>query len=157
MTVTGLWQDIGAGENGFTKLCRLFFLAGAIGVFCFLAILPLSWPQQAVLRTSYPADRAGDCAQFRLLPDHAHPDDHVHVLYLSVRILAHHRVIALFFTDPANHWGMLDAFFILCLLAAEILCIRDPLPRLLSDHLASAASTGGRCPMIQRNGRMSTS
>ncbi len=28
MTPTGLWLDIGAGENGFTKLVRLLFLAG---------------------------------------------------------------------------------------------------------------------------------
>ena len=49
MTATGLWQDIGAGENFFTKLLRLIFLLAAAAAFCFLAILPLTWPQQAVL------------------------------------------------------------------------------------------------------------
>ena len=33
MTPTGLWLDIGAGENGFTKLLRLLFLAAGVGVF----------------------------------------------------------------------------------------------------------------------------
>ena len=46
MTVTGLWQDIGAGENVFTKILRLLFLLAAAVVFFFLAVLPLTWPQQ---------------------------------------------------------------------------------------------------------------
>jgi cellulose synthase catalytic subunit (UDP-forming) len=49
MTVTGLWQDIGAGENIFTRIFRFLFLAVAACVFIFLALLPLTWPQQAVL------------------------------------------------------------------------------------------------------------
>ena len=49
MTATDLWQDIGAGENFFTKLVRLVFLLAAAAVFCFLAVLPLTWPQQLVL------------------------------------------------------------------------------------------------------------
>jgi hypothetical protein len=48
MTATGLWQDIGAGENFFTKFLRLVFLLAAAAVFYFLAVLPLTWPQQAV-------------------------------------------------------------------------------------------------------------
>jgi len=47
MTASGLWQDIGAGENLFTKIFRLLFLLAAAAVFCFLAVLPLTWPQQA--------------------------------------------------------------------------------------------------------------
>ena len=49
MTATGLWQDIGAGENIFTKLLRLLFLLSAGAILYFLAALPLTWPQQAVL------------------------------------------------------------------------------------------------------------
>jgi cellulose synthase (UDP-forming) len=49
MTATGLWQNIGAGENILTKFLRLVFLLAAGVVFYFLAVLPLSWPQQAVL------------------------------------------------------------------------------------------------------------
>ena len=51
MTASGLWQDIGAGENFFTRLFRFIFLLAAAAAFCFLAILPLTWPQQAVLGT----------------------------------------------------------------------------------------------------------
>ncbi len=49
MTATGLWQDIGAGENLFTRAVRLLFLIVAAAVLCFLAMLPLTWPQQAIL------------------------------------------------------------------------------------------------------------
>jgi cellulose synthase (UDP-forming) len=49
MTATGLWQDIGAGENVLTRFLRLLFLLAAAVVFYFLAVLPLTWPQQAVL------------------------------------------------------------------------------------------------------------
>jgi cellulose synthase (UDP-forming) len=49
MTVTGLWQGIGAGENQVTRILRLVFLVLAACALGFLAILPLSWPQQTVL------------------------------------------------------------------------------------------------------------
>ena len=49
MTPTGLWQQIGAGENFLTKILRLLFLLAAAVVFCFLAVLPLTWTEQAVL------------------------------------------------------------------------------------------------------------
>jgi cellulose synthase (UDP-forming) len=118
MMVTGLWQEIGAGENGFTKLLRLFFLAGAIGVFCFLAILPLSWPQQAV------------CGLLTLLIALAvarSSDSYLITLTLMIMSLfctfryGYWRLSTTvqFFRDPGNHWGMLDAFFILCLIMAE--------------------------------------
>ena len=48
MTATSLWQDIGAGENFFTKFLRLLVLIAGAVVFTFLAVLPLTWPQQAV-------------------------------------------------------------------------------------------------------------
>jgi len=48
MTVSGLWLDIGAGENIVTRFLRLVFLLAAAVIFFFLATLPLSWPQQAV-------------------------------------------------------------------------------------------------------------
>src|SRR5579862_5828245 len=49
MTPAGIWQGIGAGENIFTKFLRLIFLLLAGAAFCFLAFLPLTWPQQAAL------------------------------------------------------------------------------------------------------------
>jgi len=45
----GPLADIGAGENFFTRLLRLIVLLAAAACFCFLAVLPLTWPQQAVL------------------------------------------------------------------------------------------------------------
>ena len=118
MMVTGLWQEIGAGENGLTKLVRLFFLAGAVGVFCFLAVLPLSWPQQAV------------CGLLTLLIALAvarSSDSYLITLTLMIMSMfctfryGYWRISTTvqFFRDPANHWGMLDAFFILCLILAE--------------------------------------
>src|SRR6201997_3512188 len=92
MTPTGLWLDIGAGETGFTKLLRLVFLAAGFSAFAFLAVLPLSWPQQAV------------CGLLTLL------------IALAVARISG---TVQFFRDPANHWGMLDAFFIICLILAE--------------------------------------
>ena len=61
-----------------------------------------------------------------------------------------------FFQDPANHWGALDAFFILCLL----------LPRSTRSSFcfwATSRPSGRcgahrwRCPTIRMNGRISTS
>jgi cellulose synthase (UDP-forming) len=118
MTPTGLWLDIGAGENGITKLVRLLFLAGAAGVFVFLAVLPLSWPQQAV------------CGLLTLLIALAvarSSDSYLITLTLMIMSLfctfryGYWRISGTiqFFRDPANHWGALDAFFIVCLILAE--------------------------------------
>lgn len=50
MTTAGdVWQEIGAGETIFTKLLRFLILCGAALVAYFFAVLPLTWPQQAVL------------------------------------------------------------------------------------------------------------
>src|ERR1700739_2809103 len=118
MTPTGLWQDIGAGETGFTKLLRLLFLALAAGIFCFLAVLPLTWPQQAVnglltLLIALAIARSSDS----------------YLITLTLMIMSafctfrygYWRISGTiqFFQDPANHWGALDAFFIVCLILAE--------------------------------------
>ena len=44
-----------------------------------------------------------------------------------------------FFHDPANHWGALDAFFILCL-CFRGLRIRYSLSRIFPDHLAAVVA-----------------
>jgi cellulose synthase (UDP-forming) len=119
MTATGLWQDIGAGENVFTRLLRFLFLLAAAVVLYFLAVLPLTWLQQAVLGLltlvmSLALARASDSYLVTLC-----------LIMMSLfctfrygfwRILQTVR----FFQDPANHWGALDAFFIICLLLAEV-------------------------------------
>src|ERR1700691_4694419 len=118
MTASGLWQDIGAGENIFTKLLRLIFLLAAAVVFCFLAVLPLTWPQQAV------------CGLLTLMMSLAPAgsfDSYLITLSLMVMSMfctfryGYWRLTQTvhFFQDPANHWGALDAFFILSLLLAE--------------------------------------
>jgi cellulose synthase (UDP-forming) len=119
MTATGFWQDIGAGENLLTRLARLLFMAAASVVFYFLAVLPLSWPQQAV------------CGLLTLLMAMAlsrSSDSYLVTLTLMIMSMfctfryGYWRISSTiqFFRDPANHPGMLDAFFILCLVMAEV-------------------------------------
>ncbi len=118
MTASGLWQDIGAGENFFTKLLRLIFLLAAAAAFCFLAILPLTWPQQAVL---------GLLSLLMALAMARSSDSYLVTLTLMMMSIfctfryGYWRItqVVQFFRDPASHWGALDAFFIGCLLLAE--------------------------------------
>src|ERR1700684_1895785 len=112
MTASDLWQDIGAGENFFTKLLRLIFLLAAGLIFYFLAVLPLTWPQQAVL---------GLLTLLMALAMARSSDSYLVTLTLMMlsmfctfrygcwRLTGTWR----FFQDPANHWGALDAFFII--------------------------------------------
>jgi cellulose synthase (UDP-forming) len=118
MTASGLWQDIGAGENFFTKLLRLIFLLAAAAAFCFLAILPLTWPQQAVL---------GLLTLLMALAMARSSDSYLVTLTLMMMSMfctfryGYWRIMQVvqFFQDPATHWGALDVFFIMCLLLAE--------------------------------------
>lgn len=118
MTASGLWQDIGAGENIFTRILRLLFLLAAAAAFCFLAVLPLTWPQQAVL---------GLLSLLMALAMARSSDSYLVTLTLMMMSMfctfryGYWRILQVvrFFEDPASHWGALDAFFILCLLLAE--------------------------------------
>ncbi|HUB00970.1 MAG TPA: UDP-forming cellulose synthase catalytic subunit [Terracidiphilus sp.] len=118
MTATGLWQDIGAGENLLTKLLRLLFLLAAAGMFYFLAVLPLTWPQQAVL---------GLLTLLMALAMARSSDSYLITLTLMMMSMfctfryGYWRIaqVVRFFQDPGNHWGALDAFFIMSLLVAE--------------------------------------
>src|SRR5215469_5584139 len=118
MTATGLWQDIGAGQSFLTRLLRFIVLSIAIAIFYFLAVLPLTWPQQAV------------CGLLTLLIALAvarSSDSYLITLTLMIMSVfctfryAYWRIstTVLFFRDPANHWGALDAFFIVSLIGAE--------------------------------------
>jgi cellulose synthase (UDP-forming) len=118
MTVSGVWQDIGAGENFFTKILRLLFLLAAAAVFFFIAALPLSWEQQAVLGL---VTLAAALAMAR--------SSDSYLITLALMMLSmfctfrygYWRIsqVVRFFQDPASHPGALDAFFIFCLLGAE--------------------------------------
>ena len=118
MTPSSIWRDIGAGENILTKIIRLIFLLAAGAAFCFLAILPLSWPQQVVLGfftlvVAIFLSRGSDSYLITLV-----------LMMMSMFCTFRYgywriqRVVE-YFQDPANQWGALDAFFILCLLVAE--------------------------------------
>ncbi len=118
MTPSGIWQDIGAGENVITKFLRLIFLLVAGAAFCFLAFLPLTWPQQAVLGLltlliAIFLARGSDSYLVTLM-----------LLLMSMFCTFRYgywriEQVIRFFQDPASHWGALDIFFILCLLFAE--------------------------------------
>jgi cellulose synthase (UDP-forming) len=118
MTVTGLWQDIGAGENVVTKVLRFTFLLAAAVVFFFLAVLPLTWPQQAVcglltLLMSLALARSSDSYLITLMLMMMSMFCTFRYGYWRLTQTVH------FFQDPANHWGALDAFFIISLILAE--------------------------------------
>jgi cellulose synthase (UDP-forming) len=118
MTPSGIWQDIGAGENVITKFLRLIFLLVAGAAFFFLAFLPLSWPQQVVLGlltliVALFLARGTDSYLVTLML----------ILMSSFCTLRYGywriQQVIRFFQDPGSHWGALDIFFILCLLFAE--------------------------------------
>src|SRR5208283_451522 len=119
MTATGLWQDIGAGENLFTRILRLVFLLIAGVVFFFLATLPLTWAQQAVLGAlsigiALVVGRGSDSYLVTLT-----------LMMLSMFCTLRYGYwrmaqVVRYFHDPASHVRALDVFFILCLLSAEV-------------------------------------
>jgi cellulose synthase (UDP-forming) len=118
MSVAGFWQDIGAGENFFTRFLRLvFLLAGGVAL-CFLAVLPMAWPQQAV---------CGLLTLIIALTLARSSDSYLVTLTLMLMSMfctfryGYWRILQTwrFLFDPVNRWGALDAFFILCLLGAE--------------------------------------
>ena len=119
MTATGLWQDIGAGENLLTRAFRLLFLIVAAVVFCFLAVLPLTWPQQAIL---------GLISILMALAMARGSDSYLVTLALMMLSVfctfryGYWRIMQVgrYFHDPATHLGALDVFFVMCLLLAEV-------------------------------------
>ncbi|MGD0346313.1 MAG: UDP-forming cellulose synthase catalytic subunit [Terracidiphilus sp.] len=118
MTASEVWHDIGAGENFLTRILRLLFLIVAAVIFCFMAVLPLTWPQQAVL---------GLLCLLMALAMARGSDSYLITLALMMLSMfctlryGYWRVtqVVRFFQDPASHPGALDAFFIFCLLFAE--------------------------------------
>jgi cellulose synthase (UDP-forming) len=119
MTASGIWQNIGAGDNILTKALRLLILIAGGVIFYFFAVLPLTWPQQSV------------CGLLTLLMALAlarSSDSYLVTLTLMAMSMfctfryGYWRILqtARFFQDPSNHWGALDAFFILSLILAEL-------------------------------------
>jgi len=119
VTPTCLWQEIGAGGNFFTKILRLAFLLAAVVVFCFLAVLPLSWTQQAVLGllTLLMSLALSRCSDSYLVT--------LSLMMMSLFCTCRYGYWRLaqaghYFQEPASHWGALDAVFVLSLLMAEV-------------------------------------
>jgi cellulose synthase (UDP-forming) len=118
MTASGVWRDIGAGENFFTRLIRFLFLLAAAAIFFFLATLPLSWKPQVVLGVASLAAalilaRSSDSYLITLA-----------LVMLSIFCTFRYgywRIAQVVhcFHNPTGHPGALDAFFIFCLLGAE--------------------------------------
>ncbi|MFP5206492.1 MAG: UDP-forming cellulose synthase catalytic subunit, partial [Acidobacteriota bacterium] len=119
MTAVDLWQDIGAGETFLTKLLRILIMGAGAVVLYFFAVLPLTWPQQAVL---------GLISLIMALALARSSDSYLVTLTLMMLSMfstfryAYWRIdqVVRFFRDPSTHWGALDAFFLGCLLLAEI-------------------------------------
>ena len=118
MSVSQVWHDIGAGETFISKLLRFLFLSVALVMLYFFGTLPLTWPQQAV------------CGLLTLLMGLSlgrTSDSYLITLTLMIlSLFATFRygfwrisTTVQFFQDPANHWGALDAFFIMSLVFAE--------------------------------------
>jgi cellulose synthase (UDP-forming) len=119
MTLRGLWQDIGAGENVVTKILRVVFLLVATAVFCFLAMLPLGWPQQAVcglltLLMALALSRVSDSYLITLALMMMSIFCTLRYGYWRVTQAIH------FFRSPSPYWHAADVFFIFGLLMAEI-------------------------------------
>jgi cellulose synthase (UDP-forming) len=118
MTVTEIWQDIGAGENFPTKILRLLFVLAALATFGFMAALPLTWPQQTVLAV---------LCIFMGLAMARGSDSYLVTLTLMILSIfctvryGYWRIaqIVNFYRDPASHPGALDGLFIFALLGAE--------------------------------------
>ena len=118
MTPSAVWQDIGAGENLFTRILRSLFLIVAAAILIFLATAPLNWEQQAIL---------GCVSLVAALVLARSSDSYLVTLALMMLSMfctfryGYWRVaqVICFFQFPVNHWALLDAFFILCLLLAE--------------------------------------
>ena len=155
MTATGLWQDIGAGENVFTKFLRLLFLLAAAVIFYFLAVLPLTWPQQAVLGLltllmSLAMARSSDSYLITLALMMMS-----HVLHLPLRLLAHYAGDAVL-SGSGQSLGRAGRVLHLLPDVGRGLRLRHSLPGILSDHLAAAPRAGGAARQCPMSGRTST-
>ena len=119
MSVSGIWQSIGAGESFLTKILRNLILVAVFATLVFLALLPLTWQQQAVgglltLLMALMLARSSDSYLVTLT-----------LMLMSIFCTVRYGYWRLattwsFAQDPANHWGALDYFFILSLILAEL-------------------------------------
>jgi cellulose synthase (UDP-forming) len=119
MTVlNALWSNLESGESVVFRILR--YLLFILGLFLLLqfVILDLTWPRQAILGVLMVLiviwlDRSSNSYLVTLT-----------LMFLSMVATARYgywryKTVYNFFTDPGIHWGWIDAFFMLILLAAE--------------------------------------
>ncbi len=146
-----VWEGIESGDGfAYTLLRSLLLIAGAVCMI-FFAVLPLTWPQQAVmgllmLLIAVWLTRASNSYLVTLA-----------LMVMSMFATFRYgwwRIATVidFFKDPGNKWGPLDAFFI-CLLLVR----GEPMPSSSSSSAicrrsGRCAARPCRCPTIPTNG-----
>ncbi|GGH13575.1 UDP-forming cellulose synthase catalytic subunit [Silvibacterium dinghuense] len=118
MAVPDVWKHVESGEGFFPRLSRGTLLLLGLTCMIYFAILPLTWPQQAVM---------GLLAILLALWLNRVSNSYIITLALMVMSMfstfryAWWRIgtVIDFFQDPGSKWGPLDAFFIFVLVGAE--------------------------------------
>src|ERR1700735_4473986 len=118
MNQTGLLGGIESGDGAAFSLLRSAFLVAGAFSLIFFGILPLTWPQQAVMGLLMLLIALG-------LPRASNS----YLITLTLMVMSMFATfrygwwrigtVIEFFRDPGNKWGPLDAFFIIILVGAE--------------------------------------
>jgi cellulose synthase (UDP-forming) len=119
MTVlTALWSNLESGDSILFRALRWALFICGIFLLAQFVTLNLNWDRQAILGLvmvllSIWLDRSSNSYLVTLT-----------LMFMSLMATARYawwryNMVIDFFTDPANHWGWIDAFFMLILLAAE--------------------------------------
>jgi cellulose synthase (UDP-forming) len=113
-----VWEGIESGDGfAYTLLRSLLLIAGAVCMI-FFAVLPLTWPQQAVMGLL-----------MLLIAVWLTRASNSYLITLALMVMSMFATFRYgwwrigtvidFFKDPGNKWGPLDAFFIIMLVGAE--------------------------------------
>ncbi len=119
MTIlTALWSNIESGDSILFRLLRWALFIVGILLLAEFVTLNLNWDRQAILGLvtvllAIWLDRSSNSYLVTLT-----------LMFMSLMATARYAwwrytMVIDFFTDPGNHWGWIDAFFMLILLAAE--------------------------------------
>ncbi|HWB32057.1 MAG TPA: UDP-forming cellulose synthase catalytic subunit [Acidobacteriaceae bacterium] len=118
MTRSPLWREFESGDGALVRVLRALVLAGGGGFLCLAALLPMNWPEQAMLGALTLAlavwvDRStgSRLATLMLMLLSAYST----VRYAWWRVSA----VEAYLHDPGTHAAPLDVFFIALLLLAE--------------------------------------
>ena len=118
MTQSSIMREYESGDGLPLWLLRFIVLSCGLVFLCFTAVLPLTWPEQAVL--------AALLLCFTLIVDRSSNSYLVTLTLMLLSVYATCRyafwrltTVVGFFRDPGAHWNALDEFFIWLLLLAE--------------------------------------